>query len=137
MSNDNIQVDEEVVQQLTNVADTMAKMLDTVMERHTNQSKDMDYFREDLAVVRDSIKHIAKVLHEGNGEKPLISRVAVLEKGMSVLEDDVARMELYTHEAERLENEKENIDKKGRWGLIAAIFTGCTALGVEIVRLFT
>ncbi len=138
---DNIEVDEEVVQQLTEVADTMARLLDKVMAEHSNQNKDMDHFRADLALVRDSIRHIAKVLHEGNGERPLISRVAVLEEKVDNLEDDVTkveedvtRMELYAHETARTEDEKENINKKGKWALIAALLTGGSALVVEIVR---
>jgi hypothetical protein len=69
----NIQVDEQVVEQLTIVAETMARILDQVSRREEDQSKDMDHFRGDLALVRNSIRHIAKVLHEGNGERPLIA----------------------------------------------------------------
>lgn len=144
MSDDNIKVDEEVVEQLTGVADTMAKLLDRVMERHTNQSNDMDHFRSDLALVRDSIRRIAKVLHEGNGERPLIARVAVLEARVDNMDNTIAGIqdriklaELYAHEEERLENEQETIDKKGRWGVVAAVLTGGTALIVEIVRFFS
>jgi prefoldin subunit 5 len=136
MSDDNIQVDEQVVEQLTGVADTMAKLLDQVMERHENQTKDMDHFRDDLALVRDSIRHIAKVLHEGNGERPLIARVAVLEEQVENLDENLKRVELYIHEANRQKSEMDNIDKKGKWGLVAALVTGATALGVEIARLF-
>ena len=144
MSDDNIQVDEEVVGQLTNVADAMAKLLDKVMAQYSNQTNDMDHFRSDLALVRDSIRHIAKVLHEGNGERPLIARVAVLEeksdnmeKIIDDIDEDVKRIELYAHEADRIESEKENIDKKGKWGVVAALFAGGTALIVEIVRFFS
>lgn len=138
MSNDdNINVDEEVVEHLTEVAGTMAKLLDQVMERHDHQTKDMDYFRADLALVRDSIRHIAKVLHEGNGEKPLIARVAILETQIEHLDESIKRVELDAHDKEKSEDEQENIDKKGKWALRAAIASGFTALGVEIIRLLT
>jgi hypothetical protein len=132
---DNIKVDEEVVEHLTEVAGTMAKLLDQVMERHDHQTKDMDYFRADLALVRDSIRHIAKVLHEGNGEKPLIARVAILETHFEHLDECRKTMELELREKQKDEDEKENIDKKGKWALRAAIASGFTALGVEVFRL--
>ena len=135
MTDDNIKVDEEVVEQLTGVADTMAKLLDQVMESHTHQTKDMDYFRTDLGLVRDSIRHIAKVLHEGNGEKPLIARVAILEIQIGHLDEGLKKIELEMHESERLKEEKANIDKKGKWTLRVAVVAGMSALIVESVRL--
>ena len=136
MHDDNINVDEEVVEQLTGVADTMAKLLDQVMERHDHQTKDMDYFREDLGRIRDSIRHIAKVLHEGNGEKPLIARVAINENEIKHITGVITKLELAAHEKERLEEERKNIDQKGRWGLRVAVVSGITALVVEIFRFF-
>lgn len=134
---DNIDVDEEVVEQLTGVADTMAKLLEQVMERHDDQTKDMDHFRFDLGQVRDSIRHIAKVLHEGNGERPLIARVAVLEEQIVHINGSLKRLELDMYEEDRRKDEQSNIDEKGKWGLRIAIISALAALGVELFRLLS
>jgi hypothetical protein len=134
MSDDNIQVDTQVVEQLAAVADTLAGLLEQVSQKHENQSKDMDYFREDLSLVRDSIRHIAKVLLEGNGEKPLISRVAVLEEKAANLEEQFDKLELSMEGAKRTTELKKNIDKKGKYAVAAAIVSGFGLWGVEIIR---
>ena len=136
MSEDNIKVDTQVIDQLASVADTLGGLLEKVSERHDNQSKDMDYFREDLALVRDSIRNIAKVLHEGNGEKPLISRVAVLEEKASNLEEQFDKLELRLEEGKSSSEKKINTDKKGKYAISAAIITGIGGLVVELVRWF-
>ena len=134
MSDENIQVDAQVVEQLAAVADTMAGLLEQVSQKHENQSRDMDHFRSDLALVRDSIRHIAKVLHEGNGEKPLISRVAVIEEKIDNLEDQQDKIELHMEDGRRNSERRKNIDKKGKYAVIAAVISGLGALGVELFR---
>lgn len=134
MSDDKIEVDAQVVEQLTLVVDTMAGLLDRVSQRHDNQSQAMDHFREDLSLVRNSIRHIAKVLHEGNGEKPLISRVAVLEEKASNLEEQTDKLELCMEDERKGRDLRKNIDKKGKYAIVVAIVTGVAGIVVEIVR---
>lgn len=117
--------DEQVIEQLTDVADTMGKLLERVIDRHEGHTRDLDYLRDDLKVVRDAIRHIAKVLHEGNGDKPLISRVAVLEEKVHNLEDDQENQE-----------ERARIDRKGKYTLYAALATGILGLATALAGLF-
>ena len=119
-----ISVDEQVVEQLTGVADAMGQLLERVMSRHEGHARDLDYLRDDLKLVREAIRHIAKVLHEGNGDKPLISRVAVPEEKVYRLEGD-----------EQDEKERAKIEKKGRYALYTALATGVLGLATAIVSL--
>jgi len=119
-----VQVDEQVVEQLTGVADTMGKLLERVIDRHEGHSRDLDYLREDLRVVRDAIRHIAKVLHEGNGDKPLISRVAVLEEKVHRLEG-----------LEENKVERGRIEKKGKYALYTALITGILGFATALASI--
>jgi len=135
MSDDGkIEVDVQVVEQLTLVADTMAGLLDNVSKRHDNQSEAMAHFREDLGLVRDSIRHISKVLHEGNGEKPLISRVAILEEKVRSLGAALDKVELHLEDERKTKDLRANIDKKGKYAVAAALVTGIAGLAVELIR---
>lgn len=119
-----IQVDEQVVEQLTEVADTLGQLLERVVDRHEGHVRDLDYLRDDLKTVREAIRHIAKVLHEGNGDKPLISRVAVLEEKVHNLEEDDKERE-----------ERLKIERKGKYALYTALATGVLGLATAIIGL--
>ena len=125
MNDDNkhVQVDEQVVEQLTQVAEALGGLLSRVMDRHEGHTRDLDYLREDLKVVRDAIRRIAKVLHEGNGDKPLIARTAILEEKVSNLEADALRQE-----------EHQTIAKKGKYALYTAMATGILGLATSVIN---
>ena len=127
MNDDNkhVQVDEQVVEQLTQVAESLGALLARVMGRHEGHTRDLDYLRDDLKVVRDAIRRIAKVLHEGNGDKPLISRTAILEEKVNNLESYAARRE-----------EQRTIDRKGKYALYTALATGILGLATSIINFF-
>jgi hypothetical protein len=127
-SHEYVQVDEQVVQQLAETAQVMTGMLERMLETHEVQSKDMEHFREDLCLVRDAIARIARVLHEGNGQKPLIARVAVLEERVSSLLKEISR-KAEEKTAARI------VSKKGKYALGVAIITGVTALATQLVSL--
>lgn len=131
--NEYVQVDQQVVEQLTNVADTMTAMLSKMMESQEGQSKDLDIFRAELSEVRNSIQRIAKVLHEGNGEKPVIARLAVLETQMNEALLDIRRLEKHEEDRAKAERERKSIDSKGKYAVIAAVVSGALALATTII----
>ena len=148
MADNKIRIDEQVVEQLTHVADSMTTMLEKLMETQRGQSTDLDYFKLDLKQVRDSIKSIAKVLHEGNGEKPLLARVAIIEVQIADLVSDVAKLQ--THEEDNLKRmldqadearsnkeEQEKIGRKGKYALAVAVVSGLGGLATALISALT
>lgn len=135
--NELAQVDDAVVHQLAEIAESMSSMVGRMLDSQAVQTKDIDYFREELRIVRDAIRRIAKVLHEGNGERPLISRVAVLENQIVNLTEDINTLQ--QHEERRLEEERElkQIERRGRNVVVGAIVSGVFALATSIISLFT
>jgi len=133
IDNKHVVIDQQVVEQLTHVADTMTSMLATMMEAQEGQSKGLDHFREDLKDVRNAIRRIAKVLHEGNGEKPLIARVAVLETRVTELRHDVSRLEKHEEDRQMSELKRGEIDRKGKYAIAVALASGLLALATTII----
>ena len=121
-TDENLQVEEHVVQQLAETAGVMTHMLERMLETHEVQSKDIEYFRADLVLVRDAIAKIAKILHEGNGQKPLITRVAVLETQAE-----------YLLEQAKERAESKATSTKGKYALAVAVVTGVCALAAQVI----
>lgn len=111
----------------------MTAMLSKMMESQEGQSKDLDIFRAELSEVRNSIQRIAKVLHEGNGEKPVIARLAVLETQMNEALLDIRRLEKHEEDRAKAERERKSIDSKGKYAVIAAVVSGALALATTII----
>jgi hypothetical protein len=112
--------------------------------QYSSHAKDLEHFQGDLSLIRDSIIRIAKILHEGNGEKPLTSRVSILEKAAELYQKNLEDTEEWmTTRLNRLEEREEartraaieaiNIGKAGRWKLIAAVITGMAALATSLL----
>jgi len=131
----NIEVDEQVIEQLTSIADTMTDMVGRMMDTHEVQSSDMKHFKEEISHVREALQRVVKVLMEGNGERPLIARVATLEAQMLNAIDDVDTLQ--KREERRLINEVEEqkIDKKGKYAIRAAVISGFIALATSVISL--
>lgn len=89
----------EVIKQLTETVKTMSELLDKMSDNHNklfsnhgSQKAEISHIKEGLKGATDRITKIIAVLHEGNGQAPLISRVAVLEEKMSDGAGDISRL---------------------------------------------
>ena len=132
-ADEHTKVDEQVVEQLNKVADTMAAMLSTLLESQEGQSRDLDHFREDLKEVHGAIRRIAKVLHEGNGEKPLIARVATIENQIIELRRDLERLEVSDSDRLSQEKEAERVGRKGKYTVTVALISAVAAIGAAVL----
>lgn len=124
---EHVTLDQQVVPQLAEVAVVMTSMLGRLMETHESQAifgKDVEYLRNDLRATRDIVAKIARVLHEGNGQKPLVSRVAVLEERADEMKGDFTKIE-----------ENKQISKKGRYVLAAALSSGLLGFAASLLSL--
>ena len=130
-----IHVDEQVIEQLANTVRLLTAMLERILETRKDQSKEMEVFRDNLKLVRDSIARIAVVLHEGNGERPLVTRVAVLEEQVDGLDEKVDRNKEDISDFSKKQDRDEGIKKEGRWQLWAAGLTGGIALVIQLIQL--
>ena len=127
-------IDTEVISQLTQVADTLTAMVSQLMQSQEGQTTKFNYFRESLRETRDSIRKISQVLHEGNGQRPLVARVAVLETQIAGLEDDLE--ELGEQLAKNAQNKEQAslAERKGRYAVAVALVTGICSLAASIIQ---
>ena len=121
-------IDTIVLAQLAETATTMTSIMERMSSHYDGHARDIEYIREALAHARNSIAKIARVLHEGNGEKPLVTRVYLLEQAITDLTKQFEKYEAATNEALRAQ-------KAGRWKLITASVSGILALATAVVSL--
>ena len=134
---EHIEADGEVVQQLAETASVMTAMLERMTETHEVQTNDLEYFRDDLGLVRNAIQRIARVLHEGNGDKPLITRVAILEEKTTQIEVAVERLGIQIDDREKAEQEDHRIGLRGKYAVATALISAVAALAVAVVSLLS
>lgn len=123
---DNVQVDEEVVSRLAETAAVMSVMLAKLSETHDAHGERVKFFREELITVRNSLRRISKVLMEGNGAKPLIARVAVIEEKIDNLE-----------EAAAARKQDARISSRGKYALGVAVVSGLAGVVTSLVTLLS
>jgi hypothetical protein len=111
----------EIVGDLTNILQGLATENTRLTDERKSQSRDLEYFRKDLGYVRDAVARVVRVLHEGNGQRPLVTRVAVMEEKVDGLE-----------EGARESKKKEIVDAKGKWALRVALVSGLLALATSL-----
>lgn len=133
---EHLEIDEHIVQQLAETAAVMTAMLERMAETHEVQSSDLGHFRDDLVIVRNAISRVAKVLHEGNGDKPLITRVAVMEEKIAQLETAVEKLEEHNEEQEKSKKENRLAGLRGKYAVTTALISGIVALAIAVVSLF-
>ena len=128
----------EVIEQLTKTVTTLSSLVDEMSDNHNkmfssqgNYKAEINHIREDLKGATERITKIIAVLHEGNGQPPLVTRVAVLEQQSSEGAADIGR--LY----DRIEaiNERDNLrvtgevsSKKMTKELIGAVVSSIAAI---------
>ena len=123
-----IEPDVEVLAQLAETAASLTLIMERLGNHYDGHARDIEYVREQLGIQRDALAQIARVLHEGNGQKPLVTRVALLEQAFKDLEGDFAKYEAAAAEALR-------VSRAGRWKLLTASVSGILALATAIVSL--
>ena len=124
-----LEVDKEVISQLAEVAEMMTEMVGAMVSSRQVHSQDLKHFRQELQGVRDSLRRIHRVLMEGNGQKPLISRVAVLEEKMANVEETL-------EDSVKQKANNEQISRRGKYAIGVAALTGLLALASALVSLF-
>lgn len=89
----------EVIEQLTETLKTMSELLDKMSDNHNklfsthgSQKAEIAHIKDGLKGASDRITKIIAVLHEGNGQAPLITRVAVLEEKAAESTSDIGRL---------------------------------------------
>jgi hypothetical protein len=128
-----LQVDRQVIEQLANTVKLMTRMLERMLQAHEVQDRSLTDFRADLRRIRDTISRIARVLHEGNGERPLTMRVALLEQKLNNLDEDFQRM-LKKEVAMR---EEKKLSRRGKYTLATALISGIAGLATAIISLLS
>lgn len=138
----NLDVPVEVIGQLSEAAGILTNMVDKFINVREGQREeieghkdDLNYLREDLRDVRDSIKRVAKVLLEGNGEKPLIARMATLEQQMAHAREDIDDIEEREDQRQQNETDAEQINSTGKWAVAAAVVSGVVAIATAAMAL--
>lgn len=90
-----------LIEQLSETVKTMSSLLEKMSDNHNklfsthgSQKEQIYSIREGLKTATERISKIITVLHEGNGQPPLVTRVAVLEEKVSENTQDISK--LYT-----------------------------------------
>jgi hypothetical protein len=101
-----------VIEQLTETVKTMSELLDKMSDNHDKLFSNHGSQKAEIAHVKDGIRDAAEritkiitVLHEGNGQPPLVTRVAVLEEQVSEAGQDIGRL----YDKVEAINERDNL----------------------------
>jgi hypothetical protein len=124
------ELDEQV---LANLADALHSITDMV-SKTLKEDRYYPGFREDMMDVRKRIDKVVHVLHEGNGEKPLITRMSLAEFSIESLKEDV--QELKETKADKVLSESAAIVSSRitmRGYIITGVIAGATAIIVSIL----
>lgn len=134
---------DELISQLTEIVGIMTTSLKRLMSHHDFQEERLSLYRCELNSVREHLAKVTKAIYEGNGERALLTRVALLENSFKDLENDLAAIVATKREEERLEKEKElqsskllAISKRGKWKLAIAFVTAVSAIVTAYFKYF-
>lgn len=134
---------DELISQLTEIVGIMTTSLKRLMSHHDFQEERLTLYRCELNSVREHLSKVTKALYEGNGERALLTRVALLENSFKDLENDLAAIVAAKREEERLEKEKElqnnkllAVSKKGKWQLGIALVTAISGILTAYFKYF-
>jgi hypothetical protein len=132
----------EIEKQLTDMVKTMSILLekmaanhDKLYNKHGNQKAQLVILQDGFEHVKNRLESIVKILHEGNGQKPLITRVAILEEKNPDIEADIGRL----YDKIDFINVRDNIKadeitavKKVNKEMIASIVSALAAIAAAI-----
>lgn len=126
--NDEVGLEEQIISQMAGIVEQMSRMLEQLLARQDEHSGSLlelkREFTENLREIRERVARLVKVLHEGNGERPLMTRVILNEREITDLKE-------WRESLERVEETK----KKGRWQLTVAVVSGLFGLIASLVSL--
>ncbi len=124
---------EKLTAAVGNTSEMMSRLL-AANEGHAREARHAaevsENLREEIRGVKRSLEKIVHVLHEGNGQKPLISRVDILETKMNTILDDKL-VEL----AQALKDKSKNEDDK-KLANVSANITGSWAFKGALLAAF-
>lgn len=123
-------LDEQV---LANLAEALNSITDMV-SKTLKEDRYYPGFREDMMDVRQRIDKVVHVLHEGNGEKPLITRMSLAEFAIEFLKENV--QDLKETKADKATSENAAIVSSRitmRGYIITGVIAGATAIIVSVL----
>lgn len=145
ITNDNIAI---LINQIATGLATTAELVQNLSTETRDNTISLATVRSELANVIDDVKDLSRILKEGNGSRPVLTRIALLEHDISQFHDEIESINnnvslaskslsdikdklniLYQKYNTSLEKEKLSIeDTKSKRQVIIAIVTSVLAL---------
>lgn len=128
---------DQLVEQLIDTVTSMTQTLKRVMSQHEFHRDELNAYKEEIKRIRDRVSSIVRVVHEGNGERALVTRVAVLEEKVIDLEKDVDRLFEKHRLLDARKAEETKVSTAGRWQLRVALVSAVAAIIVAGISLLS
>lgn len=116
----------DAVGQLAGTVSLLIELLSRFIRNNDDDRQISASLREDVRELRVDIEKISKVLHEGNGEKAVTTRLALLERGLSSLNESFL-------ESSRDKKEVNTANISGKWSVIVAIIAALSLIAAAIL----
>lgn len=144
---DHDQFVEVAIKQLSTMMDSMATVLNKTLEKHDTNAESITYIQKELISTSAGLAKVVKVLHEGNGERPVLTRLAILETSFVhrtvEIEAIINRLDSIESKMASISTAKINADKDektsrnaGKVVITAAIISGMFGTIAAIVQMF-
>jgi len=96
-------VQHNLLQKLTEGFENNNKLTQTLIEEIVESEADFASVKTELHILRDNVKSLSEIIREGSGAASIITKIALLEQRLSVIDKWVEKQE---------EKEKENTEFK-------------------------
>jgi len=120
---DDINISGKVIEEMAGTIEHIVKILEETVRKNSNKQTNDTLIIKELDSVKESLGMIIKVLHIGNGERPLVTRVAGLETRIAHMEK--------TKEIERKEH---NTQVQLKWGIAASIIIAILSAALNFLQ---
>jgi hypothetical protein len=96
-------VQHEVIQKLVQGFEDNNKLTQTLLEEIVDSESDFASIKTELSILRENVQSLSEIIREGNGAASIITKIALIEQRLSVIDKWIEKQE---------EKEKENTEFK-------------------------
>ena len=89
ITKDNIAV---LISQIATGLSTTAELVQSLSTETRDNTISLATIRSELSTVTNDVKDLSRILREGNGSRPVLTRVALLEHDVSSLHEDIENL---------------------------------------------
>lgn len=129
--------DNILAEHLANGLETASELIREIQDDVKEITVSVVRLTEKVETLEHAVNSLVKIVKDGNGEKPLVSRIATIETEMNSAKNSIekigTKLEKHVEKATSADQASNKIQTQGKWQIRTAVVTGVLGLIAAIV----